>query len=123
MKLRFRKNSIRLRVNQAEVEGLAAGAILQEQVHFPRDARIAYILESSPAASPDVSFLNGVIHVSAPQDQVRAWAFSDTIGLYFELPGNGNPLSVAIEKDLVCLDAPSEEQEPHAFPRSTSKNC
>lgn len=123
MKLRFRNNSLRLRVNRVEVDDLAAGAVLEQQIHFPGDARMAYILEASHGASPDASFHDGVIRISAPQDQVRDWAASDSVGIYFELPANGASLRIAIEKDLECVDGPPEEQDPHAFRRSISKNC
>ncbi len=123
MKLRFRNNSLRLRVNQREVEGLAAGAILEEEVHFPGDARMTYVLEPSTDALPDASFCQGVIRIAAPQQQVRDWANSDSIGIYFELPANGASLRIAIEKDLECVDGPAEDRDPHAFPRDIRKNC
>jgi hypothetical protein len=89
MKLRFRKNSLRLRVNQREVESLAAGLAVEEQVHFPGSTSISYVLETVPAGLPDASFQHGVIRVSAPQEQIQNWAQSEAIGLYFDLPVNG----------------------------------
>ncbi len=123
MKLRFRNNSLRLRVNQREVEGLASGALLEEQVLFPGDGRISYTLQSSSAAAPEASFRHGVISVLAPQQQVDEWASSGSIGMYFDFPANGTSLKVAIEKDLECIDGPPEEQDANAFPRGESKNC
>jgi len=114
MKLRFRNNSLRLRVNQREVEGLASGALLEEQVLFPGEGRISYTLQSSSAAAPEASFRHGVISVLAPQQQVDEWASSGSIG---------TSLKVAIEKDLECIDGPPEEQDANAFPRGESKNC
>ena len=123
MKLRFRNNSLRLRVNRREVDGLAAGAVLEEEVHFPGDARFAYVLDASRDGLPDASFGDGVIRISAPRSEVQEWAASDEIGIYFEMGSNGTPLRVAIEKDLECVDEPREERDPHAFPRVLSKNC
>ncbi len=123
MKLRFRNNSLRVRVNQREVEGLAAGASLKEEVHFPGDARMTYVLEPSAQAMPEASFHQGVIRIAAPRQQVHDWANSDCVGIYFELPVNGTSLRIAIEKDLECVDGPAEERDPHAFPRSIRKNC
>ena len=122
MKLRFRNNSVRLRVNQREVEGLAAGAVLEEQVVFPGDARFSYVLQSSSSVA-GASFEAGVIRVSAPRAQVSQWAQSEDVGMYFELPADGTSLKVAIEKDLECVDGPPEERDPHAFPRADDKNC
>jgi hypothetical protein len=118
MKLRFRKNSLRLRVNQHEVEGLAAGALLKEQVVFPGDGHLSYTLQSSPDAR--ASFDQGVIRIFAPQEEVSEWAKSESIGMYFEFPANGASLRVAIEKDLECLDGPPDERDPDAFPRIDS---
>ncbi len=118
MKLRFRQNSLRLRVNQREVEELAAGVALQEQVSFPGNARMQYILEPYGQSTAAASFESGVIRVSAPGNDVKQWADSEAIGLYFNLPADGSFLKVAIEKDLECTDGPPEERDPLAFPRS-----
>ena len=117
MKLRFRENSLRLRVNQREVRTLAAGSALREEVRFPGDTRISYVLQPATADSPSASFVGGAIVVTAPLRDVEQWANGDQIGIYFDLPTSGTRLRVAIEKDLECIDAPVEERDPHAFPR------
>jgi hypothetical protein len=122
MKLRFRSNSLRLRVNQREVQSLAAGRVLAEHVVFPGDTCLEYMLSSEPNGSARVWFQNGSIQVFAPQKEIADWARGEEIGLYFDLPANGTTLKVAIEKDLECVDGPAEERDPEAFPR-TGKNC
>jgi hypothetical protein len=122
MKLRFRNNSLRLRVNRHEAADLASGSALEERISFPGDACIRYVLEASAQSCPQASFANNTIRVSAPQHLVRDWAANDTVGIYFELPVNGSELRVAIEKDLQCVDGPADEKDPDAFPRSP-KNC
>jgi hypothetical protein len=123
MKLRFRKNSLRLRVNQSEVGALANGAPLKEEVHFPGGTSLTYVLQAVPEREPDAAFQSGTIRVTAPSSEVRAWASTDNVGLYFELSANGEPLKVAIEKDLVCIDGPPEERDPDAFPRAKASAC
>jgi hypothetical protein len=122
VKLRFRKNSLRFRVNRPEVEDLAAGHALEERVYFPGDTSIRYVLEISGHSSPRASFENGTIRVAAPSDMVRQWAENDVIGIYFELAANGAQLDISIEKDLECLERVAEERDPDAF-RRASKNC
>lgn len=122
MKLRFRNNSLRFRVNRSEVQGLASGAVLREQIHFPGDSRICYTLEAS-RTSAEASFREGVIRIAAPERQVNEWAHGDAIGMYFDFQANGRSLRVAIEKDLECLDGPEEERDADAFPRSLGNNC
>ena len=123
MKLRFRKNTLRLRVNQREVEELAAGNPLEEVVHFPGDASLAYVLSPSESQAPGASLESSIIRISAPSALVKDWAASGDIGLYFDLPANGSSLRIAIEKDLQCTDGPPEEKDPYAFPRETEKGC
>lgn len=123
MKLRFRKNSLRLRVNRREAERLSSGAILEEEIRFPENARISYVLKTSSDPSPGVCFQDGVICVTAPEALVRDWAGGNSVGIYFELPADGAVLQVAIEKDLECIDIPAEERDPDAFLRSEGKNC
>jgi hypothetical protein len=123
MKLRFRENGLRLRVNRQEVENLAAGGSLEERVDFPGGASLAYVLESSSVAAPGVTFRDGVIRVSAPDWEVKDWARTDAIGLYFHVAAGQKRLKVAIEKDLECVEGPVEERDPDAFPRRAGKIC
>lgn len=118
MKLRFRKNSLRLRLNQVEVRALAAGETLTEQVEFPGDTRLSYVLTKRADTKPEATFLDGIISIGAPGEVIRRWSDSEDIGMYFDLPANGSALRIAIEKDLECLDGPPEERDPAAFPRS-----
>ena len=109
-------------MNQREVEGLATGQALREQVHFPGDSQFTYVLQSVPSCIPRVEFTGGVIRVQVPSSELEDWASTDAIGMYFELPANGAVLRIAIEKDLECIDGPVDERDPDAFPRS-GKNC
>jgi hypothetical protein len=122
MKLRFRQNSLRLRVNRREVEGLASGQTLAEHVRFPGDTDFAYTLQALPSGGPHAEFKNGVIRVEVPNSELQNWASTDAIGIYFELPANGASLKVAVEKDLECIDGPPEERDPDAYARA-GKNC
>jgi hypothetical protein len=123
VKLRFRNNSLRLRVNRPEVENLAAGGSLEERVEFPGGARLSYILESTSEPVGAATFRDGVIRVSAPDWEMKDWARGEAIGLYFQVRVNQAALHVAIEKDLECVDSPREEPDPDAFPRPVGKNC
>lgn len=124
MKLRFRANTLRLRVNQREVETLANGDVLQERIVFPGANNLAYVLETNAGPRGQASFHGGTIRVSVPHTEVKDWAASSTsLGLYFDLPADGSVLKVAIEKDLACVDGPDEERDPDAFPRKALTHC
>ena len=121
MKLRFRANSLRLRVNRREAEALAAGEVLRETIEFPGNTSLAYILKPGSTTEAYAAFADGDIQISAPRTQIESWANGDDIGLYFTIPTNAEPLKVAIEKDLECLDGPVEEKDPNAFPRQLAE--
>jgi hypothetical protein len=121
MKLRFRANSLRLRLNRREVADLASGVSLRERVDFPGNAGLSYVLE--PSTSADVGFREATIRVRAPQTLVAEWAAGDSVGMYFEFPANGTVLRVAIEKDLECVEGAPEERDPEAFPRGGTSKC
>ncbi|HLH02244.1 MAG TPA: hypothetical protein VKX25_05710 [Bryobacteraceae bacterium] len=122
MKLRFRANSLRLRVNRREVEALAAGQVLRECVRFP-GSELIYSLEPVNETEPRATFEKNTIRILAPAAEVeRWWSATDAVGLYFDLDTGREPLRLMIEKDLECVDGPPEERDPHAFPRS-AKSC
>lgn len=123
MKLRFRGNTLRLRINQREVQLLAAGVPLQEQVVFPGMTRLQYILEPVAEIAPMASFLENTIRVAIPANEIGNWAVNEEIGLYFDLPAGEGTLRLLVEKDLECIDGPPEERDPDAFVRIPGKNC
>jgi hypothetical protein len=114
---------LRLRVNQRETQQLAAGESLQEQVLFPNQQKLNYVLEPAQNSVAAASFEDGVIRVTAPLTDVRAWADGASIGLYFDLQTSGSPLKILVEKDLECTDSTEEERDPDAFPRTKRNNC
>jgi len=121
MKLRLRANTLRLRLNQREVEQLAAGEVLKEGIEFPGSTSLSYLLKVAPAADAQAFFEGGRIHIIAPRAPIVNWAENDELGIYFSLPTGAQPLEIAIEKDLVCMDGPAEEQDPLAFPREMAE--
>ncbi len=123
MKLRTRQNSLRLRLNRKEVDELAAGTALQEEIRFPGSTKLVYVLEPFNQGSASASFVDGIISIAAPGADIREWAHSDAIGIYFNLMADGSPLKIAIEKDLECLDGPEEERDPNAFSRESKIGC
>ncbi len=123
MKLRFRENTIRLRVNRREVSNLVSGQPLEEEVCFPGGGHISYVLEPSEFNRPSASFQQDVIRIAAPRKELHEWASGEAIGMYFELPARNAPLKVSIEKDLECIEGAVDERDPDAFSRSAGKNC
>jgi hypothetical protein len=113
MKLRFRKNSMRLRLNQRETAALAGGKMLEERVEFPGNSALLYQLVADNSPSPGAEFSGNVITITIPEATARAWERSEEIGVYYR----AGSLEVAIEKDLECTDLREEERDPYAYPR------
>ncbi|HEX4229414.1 MAG TPA: hypothetical protein VHZ07_12155 [Bryobacteraceae bacterium] len=118
MKLRLRRNSIRLRLNRRDVDMLASGNTIEEQVFFPGDAQLSYVLESRRNEDAAACFDGVSIRIAVPSAAVSAWANSQEIGLYYDFAAGEQPLKVAIEKDLECLHPPEDEHDAEAFPRT-----
>ncbi|MGC2662135.1 MAG: hypothetical protein WA324_29580 [Bryobacteraceae bacterium] len=117
MKLRLRGNSIRLRLNRQDVDRLASGNILEEQVLFPASTRFCYCLEPSTDGAA-AQFDGTSMRIAVPSAAISEWATGQEIGLYFDFPAGEHPLKVSIEKDLECLHDSGDEPDPEAFPRT-----
>lgn len=116
MKLRFRGNSLRLRLNQREVSSLAGGESIEEQVAFSKGGALVYRLVPAPASVYGATLAGNTIIVSIPSPELEQWRNTPGIGLYYQ----DGPLTIAIEKDLECTDGPVEERDPYAFPRKAA---
>jgi uncharacterized protein DUF7009 len=120
MKLRFKPNSVRLRLNRTEVNKFAKTGEITETIQFPGLAVLRYGLRVSGGPSPGAArFENCELMLTVPAADAKAWASRDEeIGLYYEqkLDGGGS-LRIMIEKDFQCIDGPPEEKT--RFPHST----
>jgi hypothetical protein len=114
MKLRIKGNSLRLRVTPSEVKQLLHDGAIREQVQLtpdPKD-RLAYTVISCSSGPTTVAYQPGNITVLVTDAQLKNWAESEDIGVYANIAlGNDLVLSVAIEKDLACLDRSDAENE------------
>jgi len=117
VKLRISGNSLRLRLNQAEVAQFSKTGFVEDCVEFPHGASFAYALESlSDLTSPRASFQNGWLRVQIPCSDATDWFTTDRVGISGEQPlTNGKQLSILIEKDFQCLHG-SDARDPDAYP-------
>jgi len=116
MKLRIHKNSLRLRLNQAEVCQFSKTGWLEEAVEFAPGSALTYALESlSSLHSPCAKYQNGALKIQVPAVIATTWATSDEVGIESEQPlANGQRLAILIEKDFQCVH--HHEQDPDAYP-------
>ena len=124
MKLRIRGSSIRLRLTQSEVRRLADEGTVEESTDFGGGHRLGYALRADDVCAPTASFDGGSIIVRLPRDAVRRWANGDEVGIEGTQPaGGGSTLKILVEKDFVCIDGPTDENQDDAFPNPRGAAC
>lgn len=120
MKLRFRGDSIRLRLLRSEVDVLAATGRLSETVRFGADSEEALgytVVVSSELDEITASLGDNEIVVTLPADKALAWASGDAVSLEAsQAIGDGRTLSILVEKDFVCIDREDDPDRDDAFP-------
>jgi hypothetical protein len=116
MKLRLHGNSLRLRLNQAEVAQFSKTGYVEEAIEFGPGVCLSYILEtSSKIASPQALYEKGELRVQISCAASKEWVTTDRVGISGEQSlANGKPLSILIEKDFKCLH--SDESGMDAYP-------
>jgi hypothetical protein len=123
MKLRIKGNSIRLRLGRSEVSEFLAVGVVEESTTFDPAGlqRLKYRLVATDDLSEvSANFEDGCLTVSLPTDLANSWGSTDRIGIEAsQRIAEGSTLRILIEKDLECLDAPPEESQADAFPRSS----
>jgi hypothetical protein len=118
MKLRIRKNSLRLRLQQHEVKQLvAAGAVIDETCFGTETLRCS-IEMSADVSAMCADLASNTIRVRVPMADALHWANSDEVGMLAEQVTPAGPLLLLIEKDFACLqprDPSLREDDSDAF--------
>ncbi len=125
MKLRLRENSIRVRLLQSEVRQLRETGNVSERISFGVDPTetLTYSLRvSGEAEKIYAQMLNNKIEIFLPILTAENWAETNEVGLYeTQNIGDLGELKITVEKDFVCVDRPSDEDNEDAFPHPKIK--
>ena len=117
MKLRIKGNTIRLRLLRSEVERFAADGRISDEINFGEHSLIYSLVSSNDADSTQAAMAGSEIRVIVPNVEAVDWASSDRVGIESEQPlGDGETLSILIEKDFVCVGRPDDPDRADAFP-------
>lgn len=121
MKLRTRRNSIRLRLSRGEVATFAERGEVRETITFGPgpDARLTYAVVASPtAAAIGARIEGGAIVVEVPSAVARAFVEPDRVGVEGAQPTGTaeDALTILLEKDFACLAPRAGEDDADAFP-------
>lgn len=77
MKLRIHGNSIRMRLNQADVAEFAASGRVATYLEFADSSRLTFILTASNSVTePEARFANDSITVYVPKSRADEWVNS-----------------------------------------------
>jgi hypothetical protein len=117
MKLRFRDNSVRLRLMRSEVDALRQDGLVSSKIEFPGSREFNYVVESSPASvNPEAFLSENVLTVRLPETTVLGWAASEQVTIDGEqLLDDGQRLSILVEKDFACLVPREDEDDAEMF--------
>ena len=123
MKLRIRGNSVRLRVSQTELAEIAEAGRAEDAVRLGPQARLVYRIEVAPQGPVHARFDGGTLTVIVPRAEVERWLDPAEVALTgSQRVGDGEHLSILVEKDFACL-APRDEDQSDLFPNPGATQC
>ena len=116
MKLRIKGNSVRFRLSKSEVDRLAKEGMLHETTNFGNNV-FSYTVQSIEEKTMTATLTQGGITLLVPSMQLMHWAASNSqVGISEKMDiGNNETLSLLLEKDFKCIDAPFEEDQEDYF--------
>ncbi len=108
---------------RGEVETLQKDGLVSASTNFPASRAFRYVVESSPASVAPAAFLSdNVLTVRLPESTVLAWATTEQVSIAGEQSlGDGDKLSILVEKDFTCLAPREGEDESDMFPNPNAK--
>lgn len=110
MKLRFEKNSLRLRVRKSDVAVLKQQGFITESVEMPGNS-LRYELRILDVPKPGASFKDNIVLAIIPRNIATQWLNTDEVGIYHMLQmDNGSILELILEKDFPCKDRAEEDK-------------
>ena len=120
MKIRIRGNSLRLRLDMREIETLAFEGRVEETCRFGStpEGRLGCLVK---AVKQDtlfrVAFVNSMITVFVRLADAKILNKTDKVGISgTQDVGDGQLLSITLEKDFQCLTTREGEDDSHAYP-------
>ena len=124
MKLRIERGSLRIRLSQPEVEGLAKSGQLTEKLTFPNNHTLIYeICSDSTTAKTRAEFLNEMIIIRVPVEILNDWSNSKMVGFEENIDlENGEKLSILVEKDFKKLTRKDKNSQGNLFPNPKERN-
>src|SRR5580765_2428547 len=99
MKLRFDKNSIRLRLKKSDIKKLLDQNLVEEKIHFPNGEFSYHLSVSNQVKEISATAKTSSIEVMIPSVALP-WTTNEEVGLYHTIHLSNHTLDIAIEKDF-----------------------
>lgn len=119
MKIRIRGNSIRYRLDKADID------VLKEKGKVEEETRIGSFSLHFCVRTGDkqrVKLEGSGVHLSITTERAQTWMDTDLVGFEFQQQNPDNSvLKILIEKDFKCLTE-REEDDSNAFENPLSKH-
>jgi hypothetical protein len=117
MKLRIKGNSVRVRLDRRDLEGLIAHGRIEDAVRFGQGQAFRYTVEvgSAPRERPRVCYDAGRLLMRINPVDAESWLAGDRVGFDHDQAVDGGVLRVILEKDFACIDRPAGEEADDAF--------
>ena len=117
MKLRLRKNSVRLRLTQGDVALFKDSGMVEEHIEFGENSRFFYrLLSDDITTKPEARFDKDGITIIVPSSELQDWATTGRTGIEGEQASPGGVLNILIEKDFTCLEPRPSGEDEDTFP-------
>ena len=116
MKLRIRGNSVRLRLEQAEVEAFARDGQIADRSALSVDGALEYGLLTADIDTVELAYTGPSLTVRVPRGLAHHWTESDDVGFDAQVAVGEETVKVLVEKDFRCLHKRPGEDESDQYP-------
>lgn len=120
MKIRIRKNTIRYRLDKADMEQLDQKGQVAEKTPIA-GGLLTFLVQTSDTPEPRITLEPFSVILTLPEKTARPVIRGEQTGLSLELPTSSDePLRVLLEQDFRCL-IPRSEEDANAFDNPLEK--
>lgn len=114
MKLRFDRNSLRLRLKKSDLEKLRNENVITEIIPFPKGTFAYSLWIEKDQQEVSVMVEERSVKVMLPNGIALTWMNNNEVGIYHTMQvDENNNLDIIIEKDFPCKEA--REEDPRDF--------
>ncbi|HVJ85005.1 MAG TPA: hypothetical protein VM452_05125 [Caulifigura sp.] len=119
MKLRIHGQTIRVRIDQHDLEQLLRDGRVTDETRFgdEPDRCFSCLLEIAgpPNSLPGVDYDRGRFVIQLGRDTANDWRNADLVGFKTTREEGGRMIRLMLEKDFACLDRPVGEEREDAY--------